>query len=163
MFHPTVCNNIIFDNCTFENVCTEILKYPVTTMIADFEDGWLNCQNVFIKNCSVKKDDNSIIMVITGFNFNFQNNNGLSFTIRDGCYGMNIDGNMSKSFDLSISDVKYKQNFTLVKNSCFTDSMIYRYTGSASMKQKLERVAYKALTSTSQNVTVIKNKSAIIN
>ena len=163
LFHPTICNNIAIENCTFENVCTEILKYPVTTMVADFEDGWLNCQNVFARNNSLKKDDVSIVMAITGWNFNFEKNNGFSYTIRDGIFGLNINGNMAKSFDLSISDVKYKQNFILVKNSCFTDSMVYRYSGSANMAEKIERVAYKALTSTSQNVTVIKNKSAIIN
>lgn len=163
LFHPTICNNIAIENCTFENVCTEILKYPVTTMVADFEDGWLNCQNVFVRNNSLKKDDVSIVMAITGWNFNFEKNNGFSYTIRDGIFGLNINGNMAKSFDLSISDVKYKQNFILVKNSCFTDSMVYRYSGSANMAEKIERVAYKALTSTSQNVTVIKNKSAIIN
>lgn len=159
LFHPTVCNNIAIENCTFENVCTEILKYPVTTMVADFEDGWLNCQNVFVRNNSLKKDDVSIVMAITGWNFNFVKNNGFSYTIRDGIFGLNIDENIGKTLDFTVSNLPYKQKYSLIKRSAFLGTCVFRYTQSDAVTLRMYRTAYKELQNSSNNLTIIKNQT----
>lgn len=154
---PTIVKGLVYDSCTFENVAKQGGKYGITTMLADFEDGWQSIQNVAVINCKVKGTEGSNKFFMHFCNgLTFCNNDGIRFENSGGLeHGFIINNTIPK---LSIArNVKSIHPFVYYRNNNI-DSVTISYTNDRSIPGVSVRDQDKVEPSIYMEDTTIKDK-----
>ena len=109
VFNPDYYKDLLIENANIADSGQSITPAPI-----DFEDGWQNGQDCYMKNLSATKNNagSDTIILCSGFNYIFDNVN-MGYAIRSGVYGTTICNstlNNISRFDFDSSNVSWEKN-----------------------------------------------------
>lgn len=123
---PSTCNNLLIEGCTYTRVGSRI-----TPAIADFEDGWEECQDVYYRNnIEIERAEGNTGSIIdnTGFNHIYENCVNHDITIRYRVIGAvvrNIN-DLNTVVEYQIGTEKRGKFGRIYNNNCGDISVAYK-------------------------------------
>ena len=117
VFNPDYYKDLLIEDVEMTDCGQSITPAPI-----DFEDGWQNGQDAYLKNLNVLSGNNKIILC-SGFNYVFENVK-MGYSIRAGVYGTEISNSEISTNIQYASNGWCRNGYIRIHNCTFNDVTI---------------------------------------